>query len=84
MWLVELMLISLVLGTILGVCWRLFDDWREKQEVKAIDYAQQEMVSAKSTRLVGYTPDTRLVNDREDFIKHGDNMPITKVYSDKN
>jgi hypothetical protein len=30
MWLVEFMLLSLVGGTILGVSWRLLDEWREK------------------------------------------------------
>jgi hypothetical protein len=30
MWLLEFMLLSLVGGTILGVGWRLFDDWRER------------------------------------------------------
>jgi len=36
MWLVEMLLISLVGGTILGVGWRLVDDWWEKrQEEKA-------------------------------------------------
>lgn len=32
MWMVEFMLLSLVGGTILGVSWRLFDEWREKNE----------------------------------------------------
>ena len=32
MWLVELMLLSLVGGTILGVGWRLVDDWRDRTE----------------------------------------------------
>jgi hypothetical protein len=32
MWMVELLLLSLVGGTILGVGWRLFDEWREKSE----------------------------------------------------
>lgn len=30
MWIVELLLLSLVGGTMLGVGWRLFDDWRER------------------------------------------------------
>lgn len=30
MWLFELLLISVVGGAILGVGWRLFDDYREK------------------------------------------------------
>ncbi len=32
MWLVEMLLLSLVGGTILGVSWRLFDEWRERSE----------------------------------------------------
>jgi hypothetical protein len=32
MWLVEMLLLSLVGGTMLGVGWRLFDDWRERTE----------------------------------------------------
>jgi hypothetical protein len=32
MWLVELMLLSLVGGTILGVSWRLIDDYRDRTE----------------------------------------------------
>ena len=32
MWLLEFMLLSLVGGTILGVGWRLFDDWRERNK----------------------------------------------------
>jgi len=32
MWMVEFLLLSLVGGTILGVSWRLFDEWREKNE----------------------------------------------------
>jgi hypothetical protein len=81
MWLVELMLLSLVAGTILGVCWRLFDDWREKQEVKAME--EQTVPAHKAG--------DRLVNGgtwggepAEGFVKHGDGMPIAKVFSDKN
>lgn len=35
MWLVELLLLSLVGGTLLGVGWRLFDDWRERAKKEA-------------------------------------------------
>ena len=35
MWMLELMLLSLVGGTILGVGWRLFDDWRDRAEEEA-------------------------------------------------
>lgn len=33
--LLEFLLISLVGGTILGVSWRLFDDWRERAKAEA-------------------------------------------------
>ena len=36
MWLVEMMLLSLVGGTILGVSWRLFDDYRERTEAERL------------------------------------------------
>ena len=36
MWLVEMLLLSLVGGTILGVGWRLVDDWREKNEAEIL------------------------------------------------
>lgn len=32
MWLLELCLLSLVGGTILGVGWRILDEWRERSE----------------------------------------------------
>lgn len=32
MWMVEFILLSLVGGTILGVGWRAFDEWREKNK----------------------------------------------------
>lgn len=35
MWLVELLLISLVGGTILGVAWRAIDEYRERAEREA-------------------------------------------------
>lgn len=42
MWLVELMLLSLVGGTILGVGWRIVDDWRERNQAEAARKATQE------------------------------------------
>ena len=35
MWLVELLLLSLVAGTMLGVGMRMFDEWKEKYGRKA-------------------------------------------------
>jgi hypothetical protein len=35
MWLLEFMLVSLVGGTILGVSWRLFDEWRDRAKEEA-------------------------------------------------
>jgi len=42
MWLLEAMLLSLVGGTILGVSWRLIDDWRERSQAEAARRATQE------------------------------------------
>lgn len=30
MWMLEMLLLSLVGGTLLGIGWRIFDEWREK------------------------------------------------------
>lgn len=35
MWLVELMLISGIGGTILGVGWYMFDRWREQVQIES-------------------------------------------------
>jgi hypothetical protein len=35
MWLLEMLLLSLVGGTILGVGWRIFDEWRERSKNEA-------------------------------------------------
>lgn len=35
MWIVEMLLLSLVGGTMLGVGWRLFDEWRERSNKEA-------------------------------------------------
>lgn len=42
MWLAEAMLISLVGGVILGVGWRMFDDWRERSQAEAVKQASSE------------------------------------------
>lgn len=41
MWLVELMLVSLSGGTVLGVSWYLFDSWREKVQAEAVANAEK-------------------------------------------
>lgn len=41
MWLVEMLLLSLVGGTMLGVGWRLFDEWRERSNKEV---AQQAVI----------------------------------------
>jgi hypothetical protein len=47
MWLLELMLLSLVGGTILGVGWRIVDDWRERSQAEAARKATQEATTAE-------------------------------------
>jgi hypothetical protein len=46
MWLVEMLLLSLVGGTILGVSWRLLDEWREKN---GRDAATKAVIKVDST-----------------------------------
>ena len=46
MWMVEFLLLSLVGGTILGVSWRLFDEWRERNER---DTATKAVIQVDST-----------------------------------
>lgn len=41
MWIIEMLLLSLVGGTMLSVGWRLFDEWRERS-VK--DVAQKSVL----------------------------------------
>lgn len=41
MWLVELLLLSLVGGTILGVSWRIIDEWRERAQADAAKQASE-------------------------------------------
>jgi hypothetical protein len=40
--LLEFMLLSLVAGTILGISWRLFDDWCERSHAEAVRKTLQE------------------------------------------
>lgn len=47
MWLVEAMLLSLVGGTILGVGWRMFDDWRERSQAEAVSQASKEATTSE-------------------------------------
>lgn len=35
MWLLDMMLVSLVGGVILGVGWRIFDEWRDRAKEEA-------------------------------------------------
>ena len=36
MWLVELMMVSLIGGSVLGIGWYLIDNWREKMQEENI------------------------------------------------
>lgn len=47
MWLVEAMLLSLVGGTILGVGWRAFDEWRERSQAEAAREAVKEATTSE-------------------------------------
>jgi hypothetical protein len=46
MWLLELIGISLVAGTVLGVSWRIVEDWWDRHEQERIDKKVMEELTS--------------------------------------